>query len=385
MRICIVYDCLFPWMIGGAQRWYRSLAERLAAQGHEVTYLTLTQWDAGDPPSIPGVTVVSVGPRMTLYSRDHRGRRTLWPPLRFGFGVLLHLLRNGRRYDVVHTASFPYFSVIAIGLARPFGQFRVTCDWFEVWSRTYWRQYLGKLGGEIGWLVQRLCTKVPQRAYAFSTLHEARLRALGLRGRISILTGIFEGSLTEPEPVAPADPPVVVYAGRMIPEKRVVLLVEAIAVACRSIPGLRSVIFGRGSELDRVRERIAALRLENVISLPGFVPSEEVTNAMACSLCVVQPSSREGYGLVVVEASALGAPAVVIDGEDNAAVELIESGRNGFVAPTPDADALAEEIVRCWRGGDALRAATREWYGRNALRLSLGHSLDEVVSGYTVG
>jgi glycosyltransferase involved in cell wall biosynthesis len=299
--------------------------------------------------------------------------------------VLLHLIRNGRRYDAVHTASFPYFSVLAIGLARPFGRFRVTCDWFEVWSRTYWRQYLGRLGGEIGWLVQLLCTKVPQRAYAFSTLHEARLRALGLRGRIRILTGIFEGSLKEPEPVAPADPPVVVYAGRMIPEKRVVLLVDAIAVACRSIPGLRSVIFGRGSELDRVRERIAALRLESVVSLPGFVPSDEVTNAMARSLCVVQPSSREGYGLVVVEASALGAPAVVIDGEDNAAVELIESGRNGFVAPTPDADALAQEIVRCWRGGDALRAATREWYGRNALRLSLGHSLDEVVSGYTVG
>jgi glycosyltransferase involved in cell wall biosynthesis len=319
---------------------------------------------------------------MTLY---HRGRRTLLPPLRFGLGVLFHLLRAGRRYDVVHTASFPYFSVLAIGLARPFGRFRVTCDWFEVWSRTYWRQYLGKLGGEVGWLIQWLCTKVPQRAYAFSRLHERRLQTLGLRGQIRILTGIYEGSLATPEPVPPADPPVVVYAGRMIPEKRVVLLVDAIALARRSIPGLQSVIFGRGSELDRVRERIAALSLGTIISLPGFVPSQDVSDAMARSTCVVQPSSREGYGLVVVEASALGAPVVVIDGEDNAAVELVESGHNGFVAQTPDADALAEEIVRCWCGGEALRAATREWYGRNALRLSLGHSLDEVVEGYTVG
>jgi glycosyltransferase involved in cell wall biosynthesis len=372
-------------MIGGAQRWYRSLAERLAAQGHQVTYLTLTQWEAGDPPSIPGVTIVSVGPRMTLYDRDTRGRRKLWPPLRFGLGVLLHLLRNGRRYDVVHTASFPYFSVLAIGLARPLGRFRVTCDWFEVWSRTYWRQYLGRPGGEIGWLVQWLCTRVPQRAYAFSKLHEARLRALGLRGQISILTGIYEGSLAEPEPVPPAEPPLVVYAGRLIPEKRVVLLVEAIAVARKSVPGLSSVIFGRGSELDRVRERIAALGLENNVTLPGFVPSGAVTDAMARSLCVVQPSSREGYGLVVVEASALGVPAVVIEGEDNAAVELVESGHNGFVAQTPDAEALAEEIVRCWRGGETLRTATRQWYGHNALRLSLGYSLDEVVNGYIAG
>jgi glycosyltransferase involved in cell wall biosynthesis len=137
--------------------------------------------------------------------------------------------------------------------------------------------------------------------------------------------------------------------------------------------------------LDRVRERIAALSLEMIVTLPGFVSSNEVTDAMASALCVVQPSSREGYGLVVVEASALGVPAVVIVGEDNAAVELIESGRNGFVAPIPDANALAAEIIRCWQGGEALRAATREWYGRNALRLSLGYSLDEVVNGYTVG
>ncbi len=47
MRICLIYDCLFPYTVGGAERWYRDLAERLAAAGHEVTYLTLRQWDAG--------------------------------------------------------------------------------------------------------------------------------------------------------------------------------------------------------------------------------------------------------------------------------------------------------------------------------------------------
>ena len=50
MRICVIYDCLFPFTVGGAERWYRNLAERLAAAGHEVTYLTLRQWDRGEPP-----------------------------------------------------------------------------------------------------------------------------------------------------------------------------------------------------------------------------------------------------------------------------------------------------------------------------------------------
>ena len=47
MKILVVYDCLFPHTIGGAERWYRNLAERLAGEGHDVTYLTLRQWERG--------------------------------------------------------------------------------------------------------------------------------------------------------------------------------------------------------------------------------------------------------------------------------------------------------------------------------------------------
>src|SRR5438132_9681668 len=167
VRVCIVYDCLYPFTIGGAERWYRNLAERLAAGGHEVTFLTRRQWGRDESPAIPGVRVVVVSPRMNLYAH---GRRRILPPLLFGLGVLAHLLRHGRRYDVVHTASFPYFSLLAAGALRPLGRFRLVVDWHEVWSRSYWRDYLGPVGGMLGYLVQMLCTRVPQRAFCFSRL-----------------------------------------------------------------------------------------------------------------------------------------------------------------------------------------------------------------------
>src|SRR5215210_8916782 len=126
MRICLVYDCLFPYTVGGAERWYRNLAQRLAADGHEVTYLTLRQWDRAARGEVPGVRVVTAGPRMKLY-RDV-GRRRILPPLVFGAGVLWHLLRHGGRYDVVHTASFPYFSLLGAGLARPLRRFGLVVD-----------------------------------------------------------------------------------------------------------------------------------------------------------------------------------------------------------------------------------------------------------------
>src|ERR1700733_9920912 len=110
MRVCLVYDCLFPYTVGGAEHWYRNLAERLAPDGHDATYLARRQGDGGEEPVIEGVRVVTVGPRLALYVN---GRRRIAPPLRFGVGVLAHLLAHPRRYDVVHTASFPYFSLLA--------------------------------------------------------------------------------------------------------------------------------------------------------------------------------------------------------------------------------------------------------------------------------
>ena len=153
MRICLVYDCLFPYTVGGAERWYRRLGERLAADGHDVTYLTLRQWKRGESADVAGVNVRAVGPRMGLYAGP--GQRRILPPLVFGFGVLWHLARHGRRYEVVHTCSFPYFSLLAIALLAPVHGYRVVVDWFEVWSRSYWRSYLGRWGGDVGLLIQQ--------------------------------------------------------------------------------------------------------------------------------------------------------------------------------------------------------------------------------------
>ena len=180
MRVCLVYDCLYPYTVGGAERWYRNLGERLAADGHEVTLVTLRQWERGHRPDLRGVRVVAAGPRMALYTAG--GRRRILPPVVFGAGVLWHLLRHGSRYDVVHTASFPYFSLLAAALVRPLRRFRLVVDWHEVWTRQYWSEYLGAVAGRVGWLVQELCLRVPQRAFCFSRLHARRLEEGGLRG-----------------------------------------------------------------------------------------------------------------------------------------------------------------------------------------------------------
>ena len=184
MRVCVVYDCLFPHTVGGAERWYRNLAERLVEEGHEVTYLTLRQWDRGETPDLAGgrARVVSVGPRMSLYTQD--GRRRVAPPLVFGLGVLWHLLRQGGRYDVVHMRLVPLLLAARRRRARPAralyarrstgSRSGAAATGASTWAVS---------AGEIGCAVQRVCARVPQRAFCFSQLHAARLRGRGTARR----------------------------------------------------------------------------------------------------------------------------------------------------------------------------------------------------------
>jgi glycosyltransferase involved in cell wall biosynthesis len=406
MRICVIYDCLYPYTVGGGERWYRNLSERLAAEGHDVTYVTLRQWKRGERLDVDSrVRVVSVGPRMALYTAG--GRRRILPPLVFGLGVLTHLLRNGRRYDVVHTCAFPYFSLLSAALVRPLMRYGLVVDWFEVWSRSYWLDYLGGVGGRVGALVQHLCARVPQRAFCFSELHAERLREEGVRGSVTVLRGLYAGpaepvdapgdpyraeaqpAKSAPVDAQPGDPdaagPVVLFAGRLIAEKQAPLGVAAIALAAPQIEGLRGVFLGDGPERAALEEAIVEHGLQETVSAPGFADADTLDAEMRSALCMLLPSRREGYGMVVVEAAARGTPSIVVAGEDNAATELIQEGVNGTIAPRSDPQAVAEAIVRVHTAGVALRESTAAWFAQNAERLSLESSLRTVLAGYAAG
>jgi glycosyltransferase involved in cell wall biosynthesis len=380
MRVCLVYDCLFPHTVGGAERWYRNLAERLASEGHEVTYLTLRQWKRGERAQIDErVRVVTAGPRMALYTAD--GRRRILPPLVFGIGVLIHLLRHGRHYDVVHTCAFPYFSLLAAAPLRPLMGFGLVVDWFEVWSRSYWREYLGPAGGRVGELVQRLCALVPQRAFCFSELHATRLRREGLRGAVTVLRGLYAGGTTPATPRAAES--VVLFAARLIPEKQVTLAVAAMAVAAKRIEGLAGEFLGDGPERAALDAAISAHGLQGVVTARGFTDADTVDAEMRRAMCMLVTSRREGYGLVVVEAAARGTPSVVVAGEDNAATELIDEGVNGFIVGSSDPESIAEAIGRVHEAGIALRESTARWFAENAEQLSLESSLRRVLESYS--
>ncbi len=380
LRIAIIYDCLYPHSIGGAERWYRSLASRLGHRRHQVTYLTRTQWKSRAILDAPdAVEVIGLGGRSPIYNA--LGRRRIDVPLRFALRVFIHLIRNRHRYDVIHTCAFPYFPMIAASIVRRLGGPPIVVDWIEVWPRDYWINYLGKHLGSIGASVQDLCIMLTATALTFSNANASLLRTCGYKGDLKVLHGMHEtpADLSEPNSMRQ---PQIVFVGRHISEKNVRVIPAAIAEAQKHIPNLKCVIFGDGPERTKVIEAIQASGLQQYIECPGFVPWGTIDRALRDAMCLLLPSEREGYGLVVIEAAARGTPSIVVRADNNAATELIQEGINGYIAEDSSPIALSRAIVDVYQASPALIKSTWRWFKHNQRRLGIDLSVESIETVY---
>jgi glycosyltransferase involved in cell wall biosynthesis len=197
-----------------------------------------------------------------------------------------------------------------------------------------------------------------------------------------LLPGLYSGPTEAVATLVPPSEPRVLFVGRHIAEKRVHLIPQAVAAARADLPTLRATILGDGPERPGVLGEIERLGLAGVIDAPGFTSDAEMNAALHSSTCLLLPSMREGYGLIVVEAAAAGTPVVVVAGSDNAAVELIEPGVNGFVAADAEPVTVAAALANVHHGGRRLRESTAHWFAQHAEQLSASTSARAILAAY---
>jgi glycosyltransferase involved in cell wall biosynthesis len=341
-RIALVYDAVYPYQKGGGERRFRALAEQLAAAGCEVDLYGMRGWDGRAP--------LQVSPRVRLHGlcRSRRmytssGRRSIPQSLLFGLACLKLL---GKRFDVIDCCGFPFFSLFACRLVAALRRRTLVSTWHEVWGPAYWRDYLGPVGGRVGALVERVAVTLPDRIICPSrTTGQRVVSDLGYRRPVFLLPNGVDAGLADAVP--PADRDVdVVFAGRLIPDKNVDLLLRALARLAADGRPVRGLVVGDGPERRRLERLCAELELTSSVTFTGsLLSSGDVLSAMKAAKVLVLPSTREGFGMVVLEANACGVPVITVSSPSNAATELIHDGRNGWIVPA-DVDALADAVCR---------------------------------------
>jgi glycosyltransferase involved in cell wall biosynthesis len=164
-----------------------------------------------------------------------------------------------------------------------------------------------------------------------------------------------------PEVGTEAEPPEVLYAGRLSEEKGVLELVAA-------ADGLPLVVAGDGP----LRSRVPGAR--------GFVRHDELQELYARAAVVACPSRREGFGVACLEAMAHGRPVVAAD--VGGLRDLVVDGETGMLVPPRDVPALRAALERLLADRDLRRRLGAAGRGRARERFSWAAVTDATLAAY---
>jgi len=151
-----------------------------------------------------------------------------------------------------------------------------------------------------------------------------------------------DGSAYRREAGIPESAFVVGHVGRLVPEKNVGFLAEAVAGFLARHPGGRFLLVGEGPSKERLLETFAGHGLSERVHLGGVLQGRELASAYNAMNVFAFASLTETQGMVLTEAMASGVPVVALDAPG--AREVVRDGVNGRLVPRPDAEDFREAL-----------------------------------------
>ena len=330
MKIAIVSDVVYPYSKGGMEKRLWDITNRLATKGNEIHIYCMKYWEGENVIINQGVYFHGVCKSLELYKED---RRSIKQALIFSFKLFLPLLKGD--YEIIDCQNFPYFSCLTAKLVSLLKRRKLVITWHEVWDN-YWYEYLGKKG-VFGKIIEKFVSKITYYNIAVSKLTKVNLEKVGCKGTIKVIPVGIEYELISSIKKS-NNKSDIIYAGRLIEHKNLDLLLKSIYLLKKEIPNIRCNIIGDGPEKEKLILLANELNLNNNVSFFKFLESYKVLiSLMKSSKVFVLPSSREGFGIVVLEANACGLPVVTTNHEMNAAKFLVYKN-NGRVCKMSEKD-----------------------------------------------
>ena len=338
MKIAFIYDAVYPWIKGGAEKRIYEIAKRLAKK-HEVHWYGVGWWLNKDNKAtieLDGIILHGVCKPVQLYVN---GRRSIKEALYFAWKLMPKLIKEN--FDIIDCQEFPYFPCFSAKVYSVFKRSKFVITWHEIWD-VYWFEYLGKKG-LFGWIVERLTSKLTNKNIAVSERTKKDLESLGVKNVRVIHNGIDFKKIESVKPLE--DESDIVFAGRLIKDKNVDVLIKAISLIREEIPDIKCVINGDVPEKEKLMNLAKEIGVEGNVKFVGFLENhDDVIAYMKASKVFVLPSTREGFGIVALEANACGLPVVTVNHRRNAACDFINNGENGFICEL-SAEDIAEKIL----------------------------------------
>ncbi|MGC1306747.1 MAG: glycosyltransferase [Phormidesmis sp.] len=201
------------------------------------------------------------------------------------------------------------------------------------------------------------------------------------QAKFNMLPCVVDGNVFTPGPASDAvieryqlqDARVLTTVARLWPGdiyKGVDVTIRALPKITNAFPDVKYVVIGRGDDQPRLAKLAEELGVAEQVIFAGFVPDEALIDHYRLADVYVMPS-KEGFGIVYLEAMACGIP--VIAGDDDGSADPVQDGRMGWQVPHRDPEAVAIACIEALSGQDPrcnglwLRQETLASFGAPAL------------------
>jgi len=324
-RIAFISDAIYPYNTGGKEKRLYDIA-CLLSQEFDVHIYTMKWWSGKKTKQENGLTLHGICPKIPLYKK---GKRSIKEAIIFSLSCL-QLFKE--RFDLIEVDHMPYLPFFVVWIITKIKRKKLLVTWLEVWDKEYWLKY-SKLLGPVGFITEKLLAKLSPTIISISHHTTQKLeKTLNRTKNIYTITPTID--LKKINAATPSQHKYdVIYAGRLLAHKNVDMLIHSIAEIKKRLPSISCLIVGEGPERTSLEQLSERLGLQKNVSFTNFFPTHtQLYSQMKGCKVFVNPSTREGFGIITIEANACGLPAVLINDPSNAARDLIVEGVNGYLA-----------------------------------------------------
>jgi glycosyltransferase involved in cell wall biosynthesis len=332
---------------GGAEVFTHEVMKRLAMRGHETVLFTSRFKGCQLNENIQGVDIIREGNKYTVYEQAKNYLKTY----RHHYDLIIDEI-NTKPFSVPKFVEEKKVIALIHQLAREF--------WF--YETKFPLNYIGYYYLEKRWLAsyKNITT------LTVSNSSKIDLEEMGLKKVFVVPQGLNIRPLSNVKEKEAN--PTVIFMGRLKKAKLPHHALQAFSIIKREIHDAKMGIIGNGY----LREKLESFKMKDV-TFYGYVSNEEKYELLSRAHIILVPAVREGWGLVVTEANAMGTPAIGYDVPGLR--DSIRHGETGITVMEKTPAAMAQQAISLLRDSDRLSN-----YSRHALEFSRQFNWDNTAN-----
>jgi glycosyltransferase involved in cell wall biosynthesis len=311
---------------GGAEVHFHEIFSRIVRRGHSVTLCCCAHSGAPAEETIDGIEIL------------RRGSRALF---NFRFPLIWWSTLRARSFDVVieDLNKVPFFTPLYV--RPPLAGIGHHLFGSTVYLETGWIA-----ATYVSWMERAALalyrSRMPFMVVSPSTREEFIARGFP-PGRLEVIHNCVDHSRYTAAGAVKSPTPLIGCFGRLKRYKSADHLLRALPAVRERVPSLEVVIAGEGDDRPRLESIAATLGLGSAVRFTGYLTEGDKIKLLRSMWCNVATSSKEGWGLTIVEANACGTPAVASDVPGLR--DAVRDGETGLLYPYGDTEALANRLI----------------------------------------